>query len=621
MDDVSFAGHFMRKSFQCQILVKISFITVLLCLGCGAARTEESLPLAESTPTFKDSAQIRDDAVQWRHRPRQTYVSDALRLRRITALLETRMREDAPRPERLFFTTKKERDNHATFSIYDTRDGYLINGHVIPHPSPYMRQMQVQYERGIAYGTHALIRLLDFTARAMHKKYPGTLLYLGNLGLREGGDIPYSVSHNAGRDGDIAFYMKDEKGHFFHPTNMYKMNRRLQAKSSPGLTFDLEKNTTLIETLLTQTVAPVQFIFVVRHLRSAIRQELVSRGAGEDLLARFDETVQEQSAHDDHFHIRIYCSDEDICAGCMDRSIIHPWHADPLPKREACAAKHMRTLSSSRSTAEERAVALQRLALIGEAKQAQSRVVKYLDDEDRDVRTAAAMASADLGQSAVQPLAQRLESEVDGQVRLAILDALAKNDSELTARAMTDTLRHMAEGQLEYDGQVVAKIIRHITHHPRSVYAASLLDHGISENLAPARRQLRRALEVVTNHIVLKDDDLLAFAETRLWFEKNLAKNRTQWLIEGFKKQGFAVVDLKNADIPRLLDAIEAAQPAISMNAQLTLKTLSHLEQDSLDWSVSDALWHYTRFFKKRAKKYKIDLSDRDERGRKLKQP
>ena len=72
------------------------------------------------------------------------------------------------------------------------------------------------------------------------------------------------------------------------------------------------------------------------------------------------------------------------------------------------------------------------------------------------------------------------------------------------------------------------------------------------------------------------------------------------------------------ADVPILLDAIDAQHHAVSMNAQLVLKSLSHLPQDSLDWSVADARWHYTRYFKKRAKKYKIDLSDRNEKGIKI---
>lgn len=605
----------MRKSFQCQIFVKLNVVALLLCFGCGAARTEESIPPAGSAPISKD---VSTDATLWRHKPRPNYVSDAMRERWTIAHLEARMRQNMNGQSRVFFTTQNERDKNATFSIYDTRDGYMVNGRSVDSPSLYMRQMQVQYERGIAYATTEFIQLLDHTARVMHKKYPETIMYLGNLGLRDGGDIPYSISHNSGRDGDIAFYMKDENGAFYHPQNMYKMNRRFQAKANPNITFDLEKNTTLIETLLTQNVAPIQFIFVVRHLRSAIRRELVARGATEELLMRFDATVAEQAAHDDHFHIRIYCSDNDICAGCNDRSILHPWHEDPLPKREACVEKHIKTLSAKKTTSEVRAAALQRLALMGEAQRAGNRILKYLNDDDGNVRAASAMAAASLGQAAVKPLAERLRVETQPQIQLAILDALVQNDSEQAAQAIIATLDRLSDGQLAFDTQVMDKIIRHITHHPRQAYVEPLLAHVMAPALEPARADLRFALEVVTNHVSDAQELADALVEWQAWFEKNQTKPRATWLIDGFKHAGFPVTTLQNADIPLLLDAVDSPHRAISYNAQMALKSISHLEQDSLDWSVTDARWHYTRFFKRRAKKYKIDLSDRDERGRKL---
>ena len=103
----------------------------------------------------------------------------------------------------------------------------------------------------------------------------------------------------------------------------------------------------------------------------------------------------------------------------------------------------------------------------------------------------------------------------------------------------------------------------------------------------------------------------------RTWVEQNQSKTRQAWLVDGFQAAGFAVKDFSNASIPTLLDAIDGPF-AISINAQLALKSLSKLHQDSLSWSTSDARWHYTRYFKRRAKKYHIDLSDRDEHGNKL---
>ena len=53
------------------------------------------------------------------------------------------------------------------------------------------------------------------------------------------------------------------------------MNRRLHSPDSV-LSFDLEKNTTLVELLLSDPKHRVQFIFLAKHIRSAIHRELLA---------------------------------------------------------------------------------------------------------------------------------------------------------------------------------------------------------------------------------------------------------------------------------------------------------------------------------------------------------
>ncbi len=521
------------------------------------------------------------------------------------------MRKDAPEPERLFYRLPEEKN--MSFSIGDTRDGYLINGQPLPAPSLLLRQLPVQYERGIAYGTPNLITILVDTARTMQKKYPGTIMYLGNMGKREGGDIPYSVSHNSGRDADIAFYLKDENGKFANPRNMYKMSAHLQARSPDGVyTFDLEKNTTLVETLLTHPKIHVQFIFLAKHLRTAIQRELVRREASEELLARFEETVQVQAAHNDHFHIRIYCSNEDICAGCFDKSIIHEWQEDPLPKRDKCISKHVATIGSKKSTAIQIAAALQRLALLGAAGEHKSKVLKMIAHEDASVRNAALLAAQTLDSSVVPTLAARFDAETDPTVRQTLFETLAKFDTAETRNAFNLQLESD-----ELTPQNRETILKYIAHHPHQ------------EHFQPLVGVLRRNLQSTPADIQPVIDDISTVAnrvfcsatvqescleEIETWYSAHSESSRTQWLIDGFRKAGYRVVGLQNSDIPVLLDAIDGPRP-ISVNAQLVLKKLGKLDKDSLDWSTEDARWYYTKFFKRHSKKYKIDLSDRDEKG------
>jgi hypothetical protein len=41
-------------------------------------------------------------------------------------------------------------------------------------------------------------------------------------------------------------------------------------------------------------------------------------------------TCQPGTPHDDHMHVRWYCTPEDIARGCYDKPPIYPWHRDAL---------------------------------------------------------------------------------------------------------------------------------------------------------------------------------------------------------------------------------------------------------------------------------------------------
>ncbi|MBQ9394721.1 MAG: HEAT repeat domain-containing protein [Proteobacteria bacterium] len=593
-----------NNTFRCLLTQTILF-AALIYPGCSSAQPQtqptEKQPIIS---TAKENIQLK---------PRPNYISPEIQSLLLIDKAFKEARHPAPKPTRQFFMTPEEQGH--SFSIGDTRDGYLVNGHPLPIPGNIVRQLPVQYERGIAYATEDFIKLVTDTAAAMQKKYPGTVMYLGNMSNREGGDIPYSVSHNSGRDGDIGFYYLTEKGKFAHPKNLYKLRKNLTVNTPDGvLTFDLEKNTTLIELLLTHPKINVQFIFLAKYIRSAIHKELINRGASEDLLARFEETVQVQAAHNDHFHIRTYCSNSDICAGCIDKSIIHAWQEDPVPKRERCVKAHISTLSSSKKTPMEKAAALQRIALIGSAQDYSDKILKFVGSENETERLAAAVAARYLNASAAETLANRLKAEPVPAVRKALIAALSNKDSATTRTAFSDVLVDLIKNG---DDDSVRDILGYMTHNPHADHLKTLLE-AIQLPSETHYRDIVLAFSTTANHAFCTSGTREQCIEKLTsWNEKNAGKTRQRWLISGFQSAGFKVTDLTNKDIPILLDAISGPRP-ISINAQLVLKGIGKLEQDSLDWSVEDALWHYTRYFKRKSKKYKIDLSDRDEKGNKL---
>ena len=319
-----------------------------------------------------------------------------------------------------------------------------------------------------------------------------------------------------------------------------------------------------------------------------------------------------QSAHNDHFHIRIYCSNEDICAGCIDKSIIHEWQEDPLPKRDKCISKHVATIGSKKSTAIQIAAALQRLALLGAAGEHKSKVLKMIAHEDRDVRNAALLAAQTLDSSVVPTLADRFDAETDPNVRQTLFETLAQFDCAETRTAFNNQLE---SDQLSPQNRET--ILKFIAHHPHQDHFQPLvgvlrrnIQGGLTDN-----QPIIDDISTVTNHVFCSATvQESCLEEIEKWYSAHSESSRTQWLIDGFRKAGYRVVGLQNSDIPLLLDAIDGPRP-ISVNAQLVLKKLGKLDKDSLDWSTEDARWYYTKFFKRHSKKYKIDLSDRDEKG------
>lgn len=600
-----------------------SFLLVLTLFGLGTFWTLAACGCAQTHPSkSRDTNDIYSstEPPTIQIKPRATYISEQQTMRFRIKAAQIQMRIPAQPLKREFYGDKAELQR--SFSIGDTRDGCLINGKPIPSPNLAIRQLPVQYERGIAYGTDELIKLLTDTAHAMQRKYPKTQMALGNLGMREGGDIPYSISHNSGRDADIAFYLSDEHGNPARLDDMYKIDRNFQTVVENSIyKFDLEKNTTLLETLLTHPKVHVQFVFVARHLRAAISRELNRRHGpssddpNPDILARFEQSVQNQSAHDDHFHIRVYCSDSDICAGCIDRSIIHPWHEDPLPKIEKCTQNHAAVLRHKKSTPTQKAAAIQRLAFMDTASSHAKPIVAALQSDDAIVRRSAAAAIASIGKSALPPLARQFPLEKDESVRFAMIQTLTSFDTPETRGIVYDALNSK---NIVDNAKILPLITNFIIRQPTQDDLLPLWNAIEATPRTEDFASLTTALETVAVQSFADPETQIYDPDrARQWIEENKSKPRQTWLIDGFHAAGFAVEDFSNASIPRLLDAIDGPT-AISVNAQLLLKSISKLPQDSLSWSINDARWHYTRYFKRREKRYRIDLSDRDEYGNKI---
>jgi penicillin-insensitive murein endopeptidase len=189
------------------------------------------------------------------------------------------------------------------------------------------------------YGAVEVVRAIVRGARAVQADYPGSELIVNDVGLEQGGRIAHHGSHRAGRDADILFYLRGDDGQFTEsvgtPIDPDGIGFDFKDLSDPAddvrVHFDAERTWRFVAALLTDPDARVQRIFVAEHVRSMLLAAAQKQRAPADVVQRFsDATCQPSYPHDDHLHVRWYCSAEDIAAGCEDLPPIYPWHRDEL---------------------------------------------------------------------------------------------------------------------------------------------------------------------------------------------------------------------------------------------------------------------------------------------------
>jgi penicillin-insensitive murein endopeptidase len=189
------------------------------------------------------------------------------------------------------------------------------------------------------YGTAELVGALVRAAEAVHEALPGGELTIKDLSARKGGDIPGHASHRTGRDADVSFYLLGENGmprpgHSIplNPTGYGTDYNDLEdpADDEPVI-LDVLRTWKFVEALVLDEEAHLQRIFIVEHIRTMLLEHARKIRAPERALELFAAvTCQPGFPHDDHMHIRVFCTPDDVKAGCEDTHPIYPWHRERL---------------------------------------------------------------------------------------------------------------------------------------------------------------------------------------------------------------------------------------------------------------------------------------------------
>lgn len=207
--------------------------------------------------------------------------------------------------------------------------GYLVAGRRLPDNGEGYTTKEVWRTRGIRYGTDELIDLLTAVGRQLAQS-PGEKLVVADLSTRKGGDRAarrWHRSHQNGRDVDLVYFMRDAQGKPMEADSMRVFDANGVAKDGSGVTIDIPRTWELVRSLITSREAIVQWVFMFEPVAQKLLEHATSKGEPDYLILRARLVMKQpndSARHDDHMHVRIYCSDRDRAYGCVDIGPMEP---------------------------------------------------------------------------------------------------------------------------------------------------------------------------------------------------------------------------------------------------------------------------------------------------------
>jgi penicillin-insensitive murein DD-endopeptidase len=186
-------------------------------------------------------------------------------------------------------------------------------------------------QEGRHYGTQEMVNFLDYSTR-LAKTSPDVFPFrIGDVAQKTGGKVSGHHSHRTGRDVDILFAYTTPGGAPADSPGFVKVHADGLAyvPGARGLTFlrfDVPRNWALVKAMLQSPHAKVQWIFVYRPVESLLIEYARALGEPNELVWRAENVMHQPGdslPHDDHFHVRIACTDDDL--GCLGGGPRWPW--------------------------------------------------------------------------------------------------------------------------------------------------------------------------------------------------------------------------------------------------------------------------------------------------------
>lgn len=205
-------------------------------------------------------------------------------------------------------------------SVGYPNDGKLVGAKRL-RETKYMKSLPDYRESAAKWALPELHELLDRASKAVAKRYPGSVLGLGEFSGPNGGPIRRHRSHQTGRDVDVGFYLVSGKGRAMRPLRLVDMNADGTSTVRATTRFDEKRNWAFIAALLQDKKVEVTNIFVWSPLRARLLAHAEKIKAPLALRRKAAQVMSQPAnvqRHADHFHIRIACPESLLAKGCIN---------------------------------------------------------------------------------------------------------------------------------------------------------------------------------------------------------------------------------------------------------------------------------------------------------------
>ncbi len=233
-----------------------------------------------------------------------------------------------------------ERGRPGSISRGTPNKGELIHGRRLPEKGRGFYSNPKRPNQTAVFGTDEIIRMLVDAGADLDRWAPGATLYINDISFAEGGPIPHHASHRAGRDADLMFFSLDADGDVAEPIcipydaegrAVWDNDTPADPSDDEPRTFDVRRNWLVVRSMVENDEANVQRIYVAEHIRALLLDYARAHDQPTWVIERAgDMMCQPGPPHDDHFHVRIFCSAEDYRQGCRDKWPMFPWRRTEL---------------------------------------------------------------------------------------------------------------------------------------------------------------------------------------------------------------------------------------------------------------------------------------------------